>query len=250
MAATTRGRSRRIMNCGCGGCMPVSASRSCPTSCLPGTTIQRGLAARTRTTAWTPSSPPRRNGSRRGTGGNSRKGDPSVIAGTSGLCRQRAMRLEQEGLSIHAFTDVSGRSGSEPCVHSARCAARCWSGIDHLLHQPARYRRPHRRVPGLAWAGGRRGLHPRGLISRGRSARFGFRRCAYEDHVLLVAFERRPAGSTPCDHRGETSCARVMPSRAQKLAAGACRNAPAWRVASGPEEVPVERRSAIRPAYR
>lgn len=37
------------------------------------------------------------------------EGRPIIIAGTSGLCRQRAARLEAEGLRIHAFTDVSGR---------------------------------------------------------------------------------------------------------------------------------------------
>ncbi|MBS1581059.1 MAG: glycosyltransferase [Bacteroidetes bacterium] len=37
------------------------------------------------------------------------EGRPIIVAGTSGLCRQRAARLEAEGLRIHAFTDVSGR---------------------------------------------------------------------------------------------------------------------------------------------
>lgn len=38
------------------------------------------------------------------------EGRPIIVAGTSGLCRKRAARLEAEGLRIHAFTDVSGRA--------------------------------------------------------------------------------------------------------------------------------------------
>ncbi len=34
---------------------------------------------------------------------------PIIIAGTSGLCRDRARKLEAEGLTIHAFTDVKKR---------------------------------------------------------------------------------------------------------------------------------------------
>ncbi len=34
---------------------------------------------------------------------------PIIIAGTSGLCRDRAARLEAEGLRVHAFTDVKKR---------------------------------------------------------------------------------------------------------------------------------------------
>ena len=34
---------------------------------------------------------------------------PIIIAGTSGLCRDRAAKLEAEGLRIHAFTDVRKR---------------------------------------------------------------------------------------------------------------------------------------------
>lgn len=34
---------------------------------------------------------------------------PIIIAGTSGLCRDRAAKLEAEGLRIHAFTDVKRR---------------------------------------------------------------------------------------------------------------------------------------------
>jgi hypothetical protein len=34
---------------------------------------------------------------------------PIIIAGTSGLCRERAARLEREGLRLHAFTDVRRR---------------------------------------------------------------------------------------------------------------------------------------------
>lgn len=34
---------------------------------------------------------------------------PIIIAGTSGLCRDRAAKLEAEGLRIHAFTDVKKR---------------------------------------------------------------------------------------------------------------------------------------------
>lgn len=36
-------------------------------------------------------------------------GRPIIIAGTSGLCRDRAAKLEAEGLRIHAFTDVKKR---------------------------------------------------------------------------------------------------------------------------------------------
>lgn len=38
------------------------------------------------------------------------KGRPLIIAGTSGLCRERARALAEQGLAIHAFTDVSGRA--------------------------------------------------------------------------------------------------------------------------------------------
>lgn len=34
---------------------------------------------------------------------------PVIIAGTSGLCRDRAKKLETEGLRVHAFTDVKKR---------------------------------------------------------------------------------------------------------------------------------------------
>ncbi|MBL0045446.1 MAG: glycosyltransferase [Flavobacteriales bacterium] len=34
---------------------------------------------------------------------------PVIIAGTSGLCRDRAVKLEAQGLRIHAFTDVKKR---------------------------------------------------------------------------------------------------------------------------------------------
>ena len=34
---------------------------------------------------------------------------PIIIAGTSGLCRDRAAKLEAQGLRIHAFTDVKKR---------------------------------------------------------------------------------------------------------------------------------------------
>ena len=34
---------------------------------------------------------------------------PIIIAGTSGLCRDRAVKLEAQGLRIHAFTDVKKR---------------------------------------------------------------------------------------------------------------------------------------------
>ena len=34
---------------------------------------------------------------------------PIIIAGTSGLCRDRAAKLEAQGLRIHAFTDVKRR---------------------------------------------------------------------------------------------------------------------------------------------
>ncbi len=34
---------------------------------------------------------------------------PIIIAGTSGLCRDRAAKLEREGLKVHAFTDVKKR---------------------------------------------------------------------------------------------------------------------------------------------
>ena len=34
---------------------------------------------------------------------------PVIIAGTSGICRERARLLEAEGISIHAFTDVKPR---------------------------------------------------------------------------------------------------------------------------------------------
>ena len=37
-------------------------------------------------------------------------GRPIIIAGTSGLCRDRAAKLEAEGLRIHAFTDVKQRA--------------------------------------------------------------------------------------------------------------------------------------------
>ena len=36
-------------------------------------------------------------------------GRPIIIAGTSGLCRDRAAKLEAEGLRIAAFTDVKKR---------------------------------------------------------------------------------------------------------------------------------------------
>lgn len=38
-----------------------------------------------------------------------RKGRPVIIAGTSTLCRDRAARLEAEGIAIQAFTDVKPR---------------------------------------------------------------------------------------------------------------------------------------------
>ncbi len=37
------------------------------------------------------------------------EGVPIIIAGTSGLCRDRAVKLEAQGLRIHAFTDVKKR---------------------------------------------------------------------------------------------------------------------------------------------
>lgn len=39
-------------------------------------------------------------------------GRPVIIAGTSALCRGRAMKLEAEGITIHAFTDVKPREVS------------------------------------------------------------------------------------------------------------------------------------------
>lgn len=36
-------------------------------------------------------------------------GCPVIIAGTSGLCRDRAAKLEAEGIVLHAFTDVKPR---------------------------------------------------------------------------------------------------------------------------------------------
>ena len=34
---------------------------------------------------------------------------PIIIAGTSGLCRDRVAKLEAQGLTIHGFTDVKKR---------------------------------------------------------------------------------------------------------------------------------------------
>jgi glycosyltransferase involved in cell wall biosynthesis len=36
-------------------------------------------------------------------------GRPLIVAGTSGLCRERAALLESEGITVHAFTDVKHR---------------------------------------------------------------------------------------------------------------------------------------------
>jgi hypothetical protein len=40
-------------------------------------------------------------------------GRPVIVAGSSRMCQERAALLEAEGITVHAFTDVSGREVPE-----------------------------------------------------------------------------------------------------------------------------------------